>query len=258
MAIALFPYDFRVVGHGISTWKPGEGISEKKGSTFHRIYFLLEGTAYYKTLHDKRTLSPRNCYILPTRETLTLRNDSSKTVRSLWLRVVCTPDFTNEIIEYPIAKGSSVESIRELLVRLHLKYGKKIPRFNDLVTLLFFALSETISFNHLKDLRIEKVMKHIRDRHREKLSVPSLAKLSGVEPHYFISLFKRITGTTPVQYVTDTRIAIAEELLATGVPIKYAAEQAGFADTKHFYRVFRKRRHMSPKTFKKFLSGVLD
>ena len=69
---------------------------------------------------------------------------------------------------------------------------------------------------------------------------------------HFLSLFKKITGTTPQQYKLQLRIAAAKNmLLNTQYRISDIAQSVGFNDSLYFCRYFRNSTGMSPKEFRK-------
>jgi AraC-like DNA-binding protein len=96
----------------------------------------------------------------------------------------------------------------------------------------------------------EKMQQFIREHYRRSLNVNELAGLIQRSPNYTISLFKEVTGQTPVQYMQQLRIAEARNLLLnTDFTITEIADYLGFYDTSYFYRTFRKLTSMSPTAF---------
>ena len=69
---------------------------------------------------------------------------------------------------------------------------------------------------------------------------------------YFRKLFKRETGKTIVQYLTDLRISHAKHLLLNyHMTVKNTALSVGYKDQYYFSRAFKKVLGMSPKKWKK-------
>lgn len=84
-----------------------------------------------------------------------------------------------------------------------------------------------------------------------ELEVDHLGIRSGISDAYFRSLFHRIYGVTPKQYVTEKRMAYAGNIIKNGdyEKIYEVANAAGFSDALYFSKVFKKYFHMSPKQF---------
>lgn len=96
----------------------------------------------------------------------------------------------------------------------------------------------------------EKMKRYIREHYREPLHVDELANLVQRSPNYAISLFKEVTGQTPVGYMQQLRIAEARNLLHnTDFTVTEIADYLGYYDTSYFYRMFKRATSMSPSAF---------
>ena len=99
---------------------------------------------------------------------------------------------------------------------------------------------------------IRDALEYIHQHYTEELFVSELAQKLGMERRRFSHLFERMTGLTPIQYLTEYRIGQAKELLrASSSPIVKIAEQVGYPDSFYFSRVFKKRVGMSPSNYRK-------
>ena len=68
-----------------------------------------------------------------------------------------------------------------------------------------------------------------------------------MSPHYFCSLFKQSMRMTPHQYVIQTRVNRAKELLLKGkYTIAQVALMVGFANQSHLNRHFKKLIGVTP------------
>jgi len=96
----------------------------------------------------------------------------------------------------------------------------------------------------------ERMKRHIREHYREPLHVGELAELIQRSPNYAISLFKEVTGQTPVAYMQQLRIAEARNLLLNSdFTVTEIADYLGYYDTSYFYRVFKRATSVSPSAF---------
>jgi two-component system response regulator YesN len=69
----------------------------------------------------------------------------------------------------------------------------------------------------------------------------------GFNPAYFSTLFKKETGKTFLEYLTDTRVQAAKQLLSDNRrAIIQIAEEVGYTDIKHFTKVFKKITGLTP------------
>lgn len=100
-------------------------------------------------------------------------------------------------------------------------------------------------------LWVRQAMEHIRLSYAERLSVGSLAELVHKSPSHFAACFRRVTGTTPIQFLIDTRMVRAKELLIhTRLSVRQIAEVCGFSSPQYFARLFARRERMTPSSFR--------
>ena len=94
----------------------------------------------------------------------------------------------------------------------------------------------------------EYIESHTNDR---ELSLNRLAGLVSLTPSYLSALFHKKTGKTVVQYINDTRLQKAAELMKDPVVKLYqVADAAGYDDVKYFARQFRKKYGVSPSQYR--------
>jgi AraC-like DNA-binding protein len=76
--------------------------------------------------------------------------------------------------------------------------------------------------------------------HARPIRLEELAAISGTSTFALIRSFSRAFGMPPYRYLTNLRIARAQELLRLGRPISDTAFSTGFSDQAHFTRFFRR------------------
>ena len=99
--------------------------------------------------------------------------------------------------------------------------------------------------------RMSKVLNLLHEHAIETPSIEQLADAAALSVGAFHRFFKRHTGMTVLDYVTQLRIGIACQLLITGdQPIKLVAAEAGYSNAAHFNRQFLERKKMTPRQFR--------
>ena len=97
-----------------------------------------------------------------------------------------------------------------------------------------------------------RVLSHIADNLDKKLSLETLAGLSGYTPDYFGKLFSREIGIGLREYIRSRRIERACWLLTdTGKTVEEIAAETGFSDTSFFIKNFKKATLFTPLQFRK-------
>lgn len=84
-----------------------------------------------------------------------------------------------------------------------------------------------------------------------RTSLGSLAAEASVSAFHLVREFKRATGLSPHQYVIQTRVRRAAELLARGLPISDIAATVGFADQAHLTTSFRRHLGATPASWQR-------
>lgn len=85
------------------------------------------------------------------------------------------------------------------------------------------------------------------------LSLKSLADLNGVSAGYLSTCFRKETGKTFVDYVSEKRIDMAKHLLkTTGLQIQTIAQHCGFLDMQYFSKVFKKYTQRTPREYREY------
>jgi AraC-like DNA-binding protein len=99
--------------------------------------------------------------------------------------------------------------------------------------------------------RLAPVLQLIQARYAEGLSLREMAGVVHLHPAYFSTLFKEITGWSPISFLTRYRLDRARELLATtDLPVQEIASSTGFADPSHLRRELRRREGLSPRAYR--------
>lgn len=95
---------------------------------------------------------------------------------------------------------------------------------------------------------IEHVARHPGDKH----TLVGLAARAGVGPRQLDRLFRRVTGASPMAFVTQVRVRLARERLADPTrTITDVALEAGFYDAAHFTRTFRAVTGATPAAYRR-------
>ena len=94
---------------------------------------------------------------------------------------------------------------------------------------------------------IEYINKHIS----EEITVCKISEASYISKYHLCRLFKKKIGITIMDYVLQTRITAAKELLKKGgMSVTEVATTAGFSSPSYFSRVFKEQTGISPLSYR--------
>jgi len=108
---------------------------------------------------------------------------------------------------------------------------------------------------HKDDYIVEKTIRLIEDKlGSRELSLTVLAEEVFVSPNYLGMLFKNATGKTVHQFITETRLHKAEELLRTNkLKVSEVAERIGMTNISYFCSLFKQHYGISPGEYKELM-----
>jgi AraC-like DNA-binding protein len=99
--------------------------------------------------------------------------------------------------------------------------------------------------------RILSTIRHIEASYAEPCSLDQLAQSVNLSRYHFLRTFMAVTGQSPNQYVINTRLRVAADLLlTTAEPVSEIAFKVGFNDLSHFHARFRSVFGCSPRRFR--------
>ena len=150
--------------------------------------------------------------------------------------------------------------IPELMLRIAEEQKRKSPYYRLMLKGLMMELFALLLRDYAKteqsdsadeNIRyfetVEPAIQRIRDKYFEKITAEDLSSLCNVSKCHFCRIFKKATGKTAMQYLTDYRLQIADVLLSDpSHTISMIAEKCGFEDESYFCRCYKRKFGSSP------------
>ncbi len=100
--------------------------------------------------------------------------------------------------------------------------------------------------------KVEQMAGLIARRYSEPLTVDLIAGAVKLHPNYAMNLFRRVFGTTLIDYVTQHRVSHAQRLLATtDMKVVDVAVDAGFGSLSRFNEAFRASCGRTPREYRR-------
>lgn len=162
------------------------------------------------------------------------------------------------------------DSTRDLLVELYQIDQERpigvnyliLAKLHQMIGSFFQELPERELSEHTLDFsaiqykdtleRLNKVFVYIESSYQESITIEDIAKVVGFSPYYFSRFFKKNTGQTFGQFLSEYRINEAKFILANEkLPMVEVAEKSGFSSVKTFHHVFKEEVGQSPFQYQK-------
>lgn len=106
------------------------------------------------------------------------------------------------------------------------------------------------------DRRILDILDYIGGHLTEELTVDGIADACYVSRYHLMHIFKAETGYTLFAYITEKRLALARDLLKTGISVTEVCFQSGFSNYSTFSRAYKKHFHISPSEMRKEYTNI--
>ena len=159
----------------------------------------------------------------------------------------------------------ALDEIRALMVKVEDEFLKRRPEYELMVKIYLLTILAIAnrSFGyvsevkkpfsvHIKQLsQIERAIDFINAHYFEDISLEEISESANMSKNYFSSLFKRLNGMSPWDYITVKRIELACSLLkSTESSIIDIACECGFNNSANFNRAFKKVTGSSPRDYR--------
>ena len=133
-------------------------------------------------------------------------------------------------------------------------------RIDTLVAPLCLMLELAYRKEHPSDEKediLKQILRYIQMNYSVDLTAEELCRLFGCSRSYFSHTFKRATGKSFREYLTDVRLENAKRLLAfSHLNVTEISFAIGYADSNYFSNVFKKKEGFSPLTYRKQIHNI--
>lgn len=225
--------------------------------TFSRLYYILNGEFYIISRDGTEiTLSAGNCYLLPAGYSFEF--GCNETMEQVYFHVkLCDFDeidmLKNCIVpisyEFPQKK---VQDYMAMVASQNLMGSLKArcEVYTSLVTLLE-KHHITLEKNEYSP-QVCRAIKYIESNLSLQLKISEIADNAFTATSTLTRNFKQETGMTIGQYIDESIMFQAEQMLLSGkASILEISERFGFCDQFYFARRFKEKYEMSPREYRK-------
>ncbi|MBP3634190.1 MAG: AraC family transcriptional regulator [Oscillospiraceae bacterium] len=152
------------------------------------------------------------------------------------------------VFDVPDGVFAPLESLRAM--NTHTEYRLTSELFQ-----LFFLLLEPKRENRSY---VQQVADLIQSSYMQHLTVEEIAKQFRMDRSYLNRQFKKATGQSIKEYITNVRLDRAAWYLARGYTVKETAGLCGFNDVSNFSKAFKHHHsnNMSPQQWRSHITGV--
>ena len=218
--------------------------------SYHRVYYIMDGSAWYTGEEGRLKLEPGHLYVFPSQaRRYEIHHDPDHPLYVLWCHFELLPDFRNDLIDLDVAGDADLQPLMALWLRFSLanQPGNEVYH---LLMLILYTLDRRGEL-HYADTPFAGIERYVYDHLRENLTVETLAKHFGYTRSYFSRIFKESVNISPGEYLRVVRMSRAGVLLHRGMSIAEVCEELGYTDRKVFSRAFSQYHGKTPSDYAK-------
>ena len=121
-----------------------------------------------------------------------------------------------------------------------------------------FALYEITETNQLPQIesnknldKIKDVIKYIEENYQHPISIEEIATVCNFSSSHFMKYFKKVMGTSFIDYLNEYRLSMASRLLLSSSDnILEVAAECGYENLSYFNRIFKKKYGVTPSAYR--------
>jgi len=104
--------------------------------------------------------------------------------------------------------------------------------------------------------KLLKSVEYLHKNYDKEITVEFLADTENLSPSHYFKIFKRNTGLSPFEYLTQLRISSAcFHLRNDNYSIAQISRLVGYEDAGYFSRIFKKKMGLTPMQYRKTYTG---
>lgn len=112
--------------------------------------------------------------------------------------------------------------------------------------------SDIIRIDNNKNLdKIKDVIKYIEENYQHPISIDEISSVCNFSSSHFMKYFKKVMGTSFIDYLNDYRLSMASRLLLSSSDnILEIAAECGYDNLSYFNRLFKKKYNVTPSVYR--------
>lgn len=251
--------DLILYSSGIEECLPNYSYS-LKSRDYHLITFISKGKGTFEIEDKVYELKKNQLFIIPAGYWFRYTADATNPWRYSWIGFLgIKSNFIYQAAEkhqfvYDCEDAGHYESMIAAILDSSGDSFSSFLKINGLMYGLLGDLTEEIGIlNQSSNQQLSTLARHYMDLHyHDQILMSDVADFVGVHPNYLANVFKKETGISPKQYLSNLRIKKAKELLLeTTDSVSLISQSVGFTDSLSFSKFFKKETGGSPLHFRK-------
>jgi AraC family transcriptional regulator of arabinose operon len=235
---------------------------------YNKFYFICSGEGWLKIGDKEYFPKPGQMFLMPQGIKQSYSVINEKPFTKYWCHFTAKIGELNifDIIKLPhfiqVNEGTELESIFNEFLTYHssMELSASLMLKASMLRLISYYINNSAdqSINIPNSKTVEKlnyIIQYIEKNITKNLTIEELAGMAYLHPNYFIRLFKKHFGTSPIHYMNKRRIEEAKRLLIySDLTLTEICGMVGIADIYYLSKLFKDYTGISPSNYRKLNS----
>ncbi|CAM3990325.1 AraC family transcriptional regulator [Paenibacillus alkaliterrae] len=238
--------------------------AKKSEPGFYRFSYTVKGQAWLDIQNKSYTVKPGMLFFLPAGTLQSFGTEGDETFGRYWchFRLELSDIGFIQSLQLPPYVYVQDEQMMEQLFTKMITYqqGTSVTRELRMKAVMLELLAVYLDESHVQQhmlsdsgfaVKWNEVLAYIEANLHANIQIEELARFAFLHPNYFITSFKSKMGCSPIQYVTNRRIANARQLLSeTSLPVSEVAKRVGMQN-HYLSRLFKRCTGITPVQYRR-------
>lgn len=212
---------------------------------FSRLYYVIDGEAYYEEQGKKVRLKKGYLYLTPVKVPFTLSENPKDKLLHTYVHIYTVPRVVS-FTEIEVVSGTPLADAVAMWRRYASTEDKEL-----LIAIVQLVLS-CVDIELGKENKAARLArKYIDENEGVCLSMSQLVATVGYTREHITRAFVSAYRMTPMQYVNSRRMELARRFVQSGMSVKETAESLGYSNPYSFSKAFKKYYGLSPELYLK-------
>jgi AraC family transcriptional regulator, arabinose operon regulatory protein len=231
---------------------------------YNKFYLICDGEGWLKIGDSEFNPKPGEWFLMPHGVKQSYSYTSGPRYTKYWCHFTARIGERNlfDLLQMPyyIDTDNDAEAMRLFRELLECDSGDSVsgPLLvqSAMLRLISYYMERAVTAQHLLKPSavsepLQQVIAYIQSHYRRNLTIEELAERAHLHPNYFIRVFKRQFGTSPIQYINKKRLEEAKLLLVTTkLLLSEIGDRVGISDVSYLSRIFKASTGFSPTAYR--------
>ncbi len=217
---------------------------DNKSVAFSRMYYVLDGEAYYEENGNVTRLKKGHLYLTPAKTKYSLYENSDDKLLHRYVQIYTAPTIRT-FVEAEVTEGTPLYEAVSLWGKYYNTSDKEF--LINVLHLVLYCIDKQL----VTEDRAASVIKRYIDGFDNAAAVDMqmISASLGYTREYITRTFTAAYNITPMQYFNSKKMEYAWQRLRDGTSIKETAYAIGYSTPYAFSKAFKKYYGLSPKNY---------